>query len=220
MAPPLKVFGFWRSQAMYRLRVAMKLKGIEYQEQPINLEAGEQLSDNFRKINPLGSIPAVLVDDASEPLTQSLAILEYFEETQPTPALLPSDPLGRARVRSLAAIAVSDHHPFIVPRVRKYLMEQAGFDATQWKAWQTQWLTAALRGFEARLVGSPSTGTFCHGDQPTIADICLAGLIQSTRTFKIEVNDIPTVRRIVERCEGLEAFDKSRAMYQSDFPKE
>jgi len=220
MAHRLEMYGFWRSQATYRLRVAMNLKGINYKETPINLDAGEQNSEKFRKVNPLGSVPAVMIEgqEGKEPLTQSLAILEYLEETHPTPPLLPQNALDRARVRSLASIAISDSHPLIVPRVRTYLNQTAKFSPAQWKDWQTHWFTTALQGFESRLANDSRTGKFCHGDDPTFADICLAGLIQGTRAFEIEVEAIPTVRQIVERCEALEAFEKAKAVHQVDFP--
>ena len=212
----LKMYGFWRSQATFRVRVALNLKGIAYEETPINLDKGEARSDEFRKINPMGSLPALMIGD--EPLTQSLAILEYIEETHPTPALLPKDPLARARVRGLAAIAVSDTHPLIVPRVRGYLSEKAGFDADKWKAWQTHFFSAGLRGYEARLAGSPATGTYCHGDSVSFADICLAGLFAGTKQFGIALEPLPTVERIFAHCMRQDAFEKARAIHQSDYP--
>lgn len=109
-------------------------------------------------------------------------------------------------------------HPLIVPRVKNYLKEHANFTPSQWKDWQTHWFTAALQGFESRLSTDSRTGKFCHGDSPSIADICLAGLIQGIRAFEIEVSGIPTVKGIVERCEELDAFEKAKAMHQVDFP--
>ncbi len=212
----MDIYGFWRSQATFRLRVAMNLKGIAYHEIPIDLDAGEQNDDAFRKVNPLGSVPALMVDGM--PLTQSLAVLEYLEETYPEPALLPKDALGRARVRSLASIATSDAHPLIVPRIKRYLAEHAGFDAAKWKAWQTHWFSAGLQGFEARLAGEAATTTYCHGETPTFADICLAGLFVGAEAFSIEVEGIPTVRRIVETCMSNAPFEKARAVHQADYP--
>ncbi len=212
----MEMYGFWRSQATFRVRVAMNLKGIAYREIPVDLDKGEQHGSEYQAINPLGGVPALMVD--GKPMTQSLAILEYLEDVHPEPALLPKDPLGRARVRGLAAIAVSDAHPLIVPRVRRYLSESAGFDAETWKAWQTQWFTASLRGYEARLAGSEATGGFCHGETPTIADICLAGLVAGSRLFSIPVGGVPTVERIMSRCMAEPAFERARAVHQSDFP--
>ena len=212
----MEMYGFWRSQATFRLRVALNIKGIAYSEVPIDLDAGAQNDDAFRKINPMGSVPALMVEGA--PLTQSMAVLEYLEETHLEPALLPGDALGRARVRSLAAIAISDAHPLIVPRVRRYLFEHAGYDAAKWKAWQTQWFSAGLKGYEARLAGDGATGTHCHGDAPTFADIALAGLLVGANGFGIEVEGIPTVRRIVGLCMATPAFERARAVHQSDYP--
>ncbi len=214
----MDMYGFWRSQATFRLRVALNLKGIDYREIPIDLDAGAQNAPDFRHVNPLGAVPALMVDGA--PLVQSLAILEYIEETHPEPALLPTDPIGRARVRSLAAIAASDTHPLIVPRIKAYLTEHAGFDAARWKAWQTQWFTAGLQGYEARLSREPATGSSaCHGDGVTIADICLVGLAVGAEGFKIAVPGIPTVDRIVAACRDQPAFAKAKASNQSDYPR-
>ena len=215
-AAALDVYGFWRSQATYRLRVALKLKGIGYAESPVNLDKGEQDTPEFRRISPMGSVPALVADGAV--LTQSLAILEWLEETHPRPPLLPADPLGRARVRSIAAIVVADSHPLIVPRVKRYLAEHAGFDAARWTAWQKHFFTAGLQGVEARLAAGGGTGRFCHGDAPTIADICLAGLHAGATTFGIAVAAVPTVDRIVAACLALPAFDEARADRQADFP--
>jgi maleylacetoacetate isomerase len=212
----MDMYGFWRSQATFRVRVALNLKGLSYHEIPIDLDAGGQDTPDFREVNPMGSVPALMIGAA--PLTQSLAILEYLEETTPDPALLPADALGRARVRSLAAIAVSDTHPLIVPRVKKYLAAEAGFDAARWKAWQTLFCTEGLRGFEARLARDAETGSFCHGEQPTFADICLCGLMASVKTFQIATGGVPTVERIVAHCMDLPAFEQARALHQADYP--
>lgn len=212
----MDMYGFWRSQATFRIRVAFHLKGIDYKEIPVDLDAGAQNEADFRRVNPLGSVPALMIGD--RPLTQSAAILEYIEETHPEPPLLPREPLARARVRSLAAVAISDTHPLIVPRVKRYLAEKADFGAEQWKAWQTQWFAAGLQGLEARLADDPETGTYCHGETPTLADICLAGLVAGATTFKIDVPDIPTVRRIVAHCSEQTAFVAAQAQRQADYP--
>lgn len=130
-----ELFGFWRTSATYRVRVALNLKGMTAQEHSVNLDAGEQRSETFLKINPLGAIPA-LVETGHAPLTQSLAILEFLNEITPEPPLLPADPYGLARVRSIAAALAADTHPFIVPRVKKYLTTTGGFDDAAWRAWQ------------------------------------------------------------------------------------
>jgi maleylacetoacetate isomerase/maleylpyruvate isomerase len=207
-----ELFSFWRSSATYRVRVALHLKGLQAQEHNVNLDVGEQRSAAFLKINPLGAIPALVDLDPGRsraPLTQSLAILEFLDETHPAPPLLPADPHGRARVRALAAMMAADTHPLITPRVRKYLTTVGHFDDAAWRAWQIQWFSTGLQAIEARLAGDNETGTYCHGETPTLADICLASVVAVMRVFKIEVDDIPTVQRILAACERLEAFARA-----------
>lgn len=204
-----ELFSFWRSSATYRVRVGLNLKGLQPAEHYVNLEAGEQRSEAFLKINPLGAVPALINLDAEQssiPLTQSLAILEFLEDAYPTPAMLPQDGLGRARVRSIAAMLAVDTHPLITPRVKKYLTTVGNFDEEAWRAWQINWFGTGLQALEQRLSNETETGTFCHGDMPTMADICLASIIVVMRTFKIEVVDIPTVQRIMANCEQIDAF--------------
>ncbi len=211
-APPLQLYGFWRSQATFRLRVALNMKGVAYTEIPVDIDSTATSEPAFRAVNPMGAVPALMIDG------KSLTILEYLEEVYPDPPLLPRDPLGRARVRSLAAIAVADAHPLIVPRVRRYLAAAAGFDAQKWRAWQVQWFGAGLAGYEARLVGAPETGTFCHGETPTFADICLCALFAGARMFNVPIEGVPTVEKIVDRCMAEPAFERARAIHQSDYP--
>jgi maleylacetoacetate isomerase len=147
-AARFELFSFWRTSATYRVRVAFNLKGASPQEHNVDIEAGEQRSEAFLKINPMGAIPALLdrADGASSlPLTQSLAILEFIDETYPTPALLPKGAHARARVRSLAAMLAADTHPLITPRIKKYLAGTGHFDDAAWRAWQTHWFTTGRR---------------------------------------------------------------------------
>lgn len=222
MSDPIRfeLYSYWRTSATYRVRVAFNLKGVKALEHNVNLDAGEQRSESFLKINPLGAIPAVIDRDgtAREPLTQSLAILEFLEETYPTPPLLPLDAHERARVRSLAGMLAADTHPLITPRIRKYLTSQANFDDGAWRAWQIHWFTTGLQAVEQRLAGEPETATFCHGDSVTLADICLASIIAVTRVFKITVPAIPTINRIVFACEKLDAFAKADPYRQAGAP--
>ena len=142
-----ELFSFWRTSATYRVRVAFNLKGVQPQEHNVNLDAGEQRSEAFLKINPMGAIPALLDRDPGQPriaLTQSLALLEFLDETYPAPALLPTDAHGRARVRSLAAMLAADTHPLITPRVKKYLTTTGKFDDAAWRAWQIHWFSTGL----------------------------------------------------------------------------
>lgn len=217
-----ELFSYWRSSATYRVRVAFNLKGVPRRETDIDIDAGEQNGDAFRRVNPLGGIPA-LIDHgpggSALPMTQSLAILEFLDETHPLPPLLPADAPGRARVRSIAQMLTADTHPLITPRVRKYLTTTGGFDADAWRAWQIQWFGAGLRAVEARLSGEAATGRFCHGDQPTLADICLASLFAVMRVFKIDFDDIPTCKRVMAECEKLEAFAAADPMRQAGAPR-
>lgn len=219
-----ELYSFWRTSATYRVRVAFNLKGVQPHERNVNLDAGEQRGEAFLKINPLGAIPALLDNDAGAsavPITQSLAILEFLDETYPRPALLPTDPHGRARVRSLASMLVADTHPLITPRVKKYLTTTGGFDDAAWRAWQVQWFTTGLQAFEQRLASEPGTGTgtFCHGESVTLADICLASIIVVMRVFKVEVANIPTIDRIMAACEKLDAFAKAAPARQQGAPQ-
>jgi maleylacetoacetate isomerase len=216
-----ELYSYWRTSATYRVRVAFNLKGIRPQEHNVDLDAGEQRSDAFLKINPLGAIPA-LIERAGgvsrQPLTQSLAILEFLEETYPTPSLLPADTHDRARVRSIAGMLAADTHPLITPRVKKYLTAQPHFDEGAWRAWQTHWFTTGLQAVEQRLAAEPQTGTFCHGDAVTMADVCLASIVVVTRVFKIAVTEIPTINRIMFACEKLDAFDRADPYRQKGAP--
>ncbi len=216
--PRFELFSFWRTSATFRVRVALNLKGLTAHERIVDLDAGEQRGEAFLRINPLGAIPA-LVAEGHPPLTQSLAILEFLDETVPAPPLLPADPHGRARVRSIAAMLACDTHPLITPRVRRYLAASAGFDDAAWKAWQTQWFTTGLRAVEQRLAADAATGAYCHGDTVTVADICLASILAVTKVFKVPVDGIPTVDRIVARCEALDAFARADPFKQDGAPE-
>jgi maleylacetoacetate isomerase/maleylpyruvate isomerase len=208
---------FWRSSATFRVRVALNLKGLTAHEHIVDLDAGEQRSEAALKLNPMGAIPALL-QPGQLPITQSLAILEYLDDIQPQPRLLPADAPGRARVRSIAAMLAADTHPLVTPRIRKYLTTAGGFDDAAWRAWQIQWFGTGIKAVEQRLVSEPGTGTFCHGDTPTTADICLASVVAVMRVFKITVPDTPTVDRIISACDAHEAFAKAAPSRQVGAP--
>ena len=215
--PQFELFAFWRTSATYRVRVALNLKGIAAHERIVNLDAGEQRSAAFLKINPLGAIPA-LVEAGQPPLTQSLAILEFLDELQPSPPLLPKDLHGRARVRSIAAMLAADTHPLVTPRVKKYLTSTGGFDDAAWRAWQLQWFGTGLAAVEQRLATEAGTGRFCHGDQPTMADICLASILAVMRIFQISVPVTPTIDRIMVACDAHDAFARAEPRRQAGAP--
>jgi maleylacetoacetate isomerase/maleylpyruvate isomerase len=214
--PTMRLYGYWRSMAAYRVRVALNLKGLAAQETPIDLDAGEQLAPAFLAVNPEGAVPA-LIDEEGRAITQSMAILEYLEERFPDPPLLPADPTGRARVRSLAAVVVSDTHPLMVPRVRTYLTAN-GMDERALRAWSLHWVARGLGVIEARLARDAATGVFSHGDRPTLADLCLASLAVPIKTFGVDVAPYPTVARIVDACEKLDAFARAHPRLQAGAP--
>ena len=222
--PQFELFAFWRTSATYRVRVALNLKGLTAHERIVNLDSGEQRSEAFLKINPMGAIPALIDTQAGQPgahrtpITQSLAILEFLDEVYPTPALLPADPHGRARVRSLAAMLAADTHPLVTPRVKKYLTTEAKFDDAAWRAWQIQWFGTGLAAVEQRLAADKETGTFCHGDTPTMADIVLASIVVMIRVFKITVPNIPTIDRIMQACDSNAAFASAEPGRQQGAP--
>jgi maleylacetoacetate isomerase len=212
-----KLFAFWRTSATYRVRVALNLKGLTAEEQIVNLDTGENRSDNFLKLNPMGAIPALGVE-GHDAITQSLAILEFLEEAHPDVPLLPPDIHGRARVRSLALMMAADTHPMLPARVKKYLIGNGHMDDAAFKAWQTHWFTTGLQAFEKRLATEKSSGTFCHGNTITMADICLASIIVVMRVFKIEVADIPNITRIMALLDVHPAFAKAAPMNQVGAP--
>jgi len=212
------LYSNWRSLATYRVRVALALKGLQPEVVPVNLQANEQRGVAFRAINPQGVLPA-LDDGQGFALFQSLAIIEYLEEAYPEPTLLPQGLGARARVRGIAQIVCSDAHPLIVPRVREYLQQNAGLDEEAVLAWVHRSLRTGLHAVEAQLAGSPHTGRFCHGDQPTVADICLASHLLAMQFFKCDATDFPQALRIFAACEALDAFAASHPLRQPGAPE-
>jgi maleylacetoacetate isomerase len=210
----MKLYGFWRSLATYRVKVALALKGLEADEVSIDLLKGAQHDPDYVRVNPQAVVPALVLDDGGPPLFQSLAILEYLEETKPQPPLLPRDPRGRARVRGLALIAAADGHPLVVPRIRAYLEKVLKLEEEKRNAWLMHWTLEALKAIEAHLK-EKETGRFCHGDSVTLADICLAGqMVAATGYFKCDVSGVPTAMRIYDECMKIEAFGKAHPLKQ------
>jgi maleylacetoacetate isomerase len=211
----MKLYGFWRSLATYRVKVALALKGLKVDEVSIDLLKGEQHKPDYRALNPQAVVPALVLDDGGPPLFQSMAILEYLEETQPQPPLLPKDARGRARVRGLALIAVADGHPLVVPRIRTYLEKELHLDEAARNRWLAHWSLKALEAIEAHLAKEKQTGRFCHGNALSIADICLASqVIGATAYFKCDVSGVPAAMRIYEECMKLDAFSAAHPMKQ------
>jgi maleylacetoacetate isomerase len=210
----MKLYGFWRSLATYRVKVALALKGIGVEEVSIDILKGMQHEPGYKAVNPQAVVPSLVPDEGGPPLFQSLAILEWLDETKPQPPLLPKDPRGRARVRGIALISAADAHPLVVPRIRAYLEKVLLLEEAKRNAWLMHWSLEALKAIEVHLQ-EEATGRFCHGDTPTIADICLAGqVIGATGYFKCDVSTVPTVMRVYEECMKLDAFSKAHPLKQ------
>jgi maleylacetoacetate isomerase len=214
----MKLYGFWRSLATYRVRTALALKGLPVEQISINLLEGKQHTGEYKAVNPQSVVPALVVDGQA-PLFQSMAILEYLEETHPNPPLLPKDARGRARVRGLAQIVVADGHPLVVPRIRGYLEREMRQDEPARNKWLAHWTLKALEALEAHLAKERETGRFCHGDAVTLADICLASQVFGAKFFNVATDGAPTVMRIFGECMKIDAFDRSQPLKQPDAPK-
>lgn len=213
----MKLYSFWRSLATYRVRIAMNLKGITPDEViEINLMKGQQRDPEFRAVNPMMAIPA-LIDGDGRALLESLAIIEYLDETHPNPPLLPKDPKGRARVRGLAQLVAADSHPLIVPRVREYLADEFKFDEAAIAKWAQHWHRAALTALET-LLKDKATGRYAHGDQITVADICLASQAAGATFFKVDLAPFPAFKRVVDNCMQNEAFARAHPLKQPGAP--
>jgi maleylacetoacetate isomerase len=212
----MKLFGYWRSTAAWRVRIALNLKGLDWESAPIHLvrDGGEQRTPAFLARNPQGLVPALEADGLV--LTQSLAIIEYLEETHPAPALLPADPGGRARVRSLAQLVACDLHPLNNLRVLQLLRERFGLDERQRDDWIRHWMQEGLGALETRLAREPGTGRFCHGDVPGLADCCLVPQLYNARRYDCELDGFPTLLRIEAACGALEAFRRAAPDRQPD----
>src|SRR3954465_13560675 len=217
---PMKLYGFWRSLATYRVNVALALKGMKVDEEvSIDLLKGQQLNPDYRAVNPQAVVPSLVLDDGGPPLFQSLAILESLEGTKPQPPLLPKDPRGRARVRGLALISAADGHPLVVPRIRAYMEKELKLDEPTRNKWLAHWSMEALKAIESHLAKEKDPGRFSHGDSPTIADICLAGqVIGATAYFKCDISGVPTVKRVYDECMKIDAFSRFHPLKQPGAP--
>ena len=213
----MKLYTYFRSSAAYRVRIALALKAIAYEAVPVHLlrGGGEQLADAYRQVNPSALVPT-LEDDNGVVIGQSLAILEYLEETRLATPLLPADAAGRAHVRALALTLVADSHPLGNLRVLKYVKGELGQSEDTKLAWQRHWLHAGLATFEAMLARAGSSGTYCHGDQPTLADCCLVPHLFSARRFDVDLAPFPALVRIDAACAQLPAFQVAHPSRQPD----
>jgi maleylacetoacetate isomerase/maleylpyruvate isomerase len=214
----MKLYTYFRSSAAYRVRIALNLKGIAYDSIPVHLlqDGGQQLLPAYRAVNPSALVPAL--DDDGAVLTQSLAMLEYLDETRPAVPLLPADALGRARVRALALAIACDAHPLTNLRVLKYLKNTLGLSDEAKQEWYRHWMAEGLAAVEALLAqGDPAgTGLFCHGDSPTMADCCLVPQVFNAQRFAIDLAPYPRVARIHAHCAGLPAFAAAHPSRQPD----
>jgi len=206
--------GFFRSSTSFRVRAALNLKGIVYDQATYALRKGEQRRPSYLALNPQGLVPSLQTPDAL--LTQSLAIIEWLDEVYPDPPLLPRDPWGRARVRSLAQIIALDIHPINNLRVLEYLGRTFGADEAQQAEWFRHWVGEAFLALEARLSREAETGHFCHGAAPGLADLCLAAQVLNNARFAVDMSPYPTIRRIHEACMSLPAFAAAAPMNQPD----
>src|ERR1700754_1844646 len=214
----MKFFSFWRSLASFRVRIALNLKGIATDVVFVDLDADEHHAEAYRNVNPQMALPALVADDGTT-LFQSLAIIEYLDETHPPPPLLPADPRGRARVRALALMVACEGHPLLVPRVRRYLDHELNLRDTQQAAWRRHWTVETLAALEGHLGGSQETGRFCHGDAPGFADICMVGHVTAAVTQQIDLNPYPTVKHIFETAMALPEFARAHPSMQPDTPE-
>lgn len=214
----MKLYTCWISQASFRVRVALRLKRLEAEQVPVNILKGEQFAQSYRGINPEAVVPT-LIDGDGPPLLQSLAILEYLDEAYPEPPLLPRDIRARARVRALAQMLAADAHPFVVPRVREYLQVELRLDEAARMKWLRHWMDSGLRVVEAHLARDREVGRFCHGDAPTIADICLVAHVTSAKLLPdFDMAPYPTAQRVVAGCMQLDAFIEAQPRRQPDAP--
>jgi maleylacetoacetate isomerase len=211
----MKLYSYFRSSAAFRVRIALNLKKLDYETAAIHLRRNDQSKPDYRGVNPQGLVPAL--EDGGRTLIQSLAIIEYLDETHPEPPLLPKDPADRARVRALADIVACDIHPINNLRVLRYLTHQLGHDEAAIASWYNHWIAAGFEALEPLLAQDPRTGAFCHGDAPGLADIALAPQVVNAERYRLDLTPYPTVARIYENCMKLEAFIAAHPNKQPDY---
>ena len=213
----ITLYGFWRSLATYRVRVALNLKGIPFEEISVNLAGGEQFSETYSALNPQHVVP-LLKHDGHE-VVQSLAILEYIEDIWPTPKLIPSTPIDKAEVKALALITIADTHPLIVPRVRNFLNKEWALDEAAQTKWAQHWFIKGNEAIENTLIKLSKSKTYSFGDELTIADIALASHVIGAKLFNVDVSTAPTLNSIFTNCMKLPSFADAHPLKQPGAPK-
>lgn len=213
---PMQLYTYFRSSAAYRVRIALNLKGLAYDAVPVHLlrDGGEHRRPDYLALNPAGLVPTLV--DGTQVLAQSLAIVEYLDETHPAPPLLPGSAADRARIRALAQAIACDIHPLANLRVLRYLKQVLGVDDAGRDAWYRHWVGTGLTAVEAMLANDARTGAFCHGDAPTLADCCLVPQVFNARRLDCDLRAMPTVVAIAARCEALDAFARAAPGRQPD----
>ncbi len=216
MPGPLTLYTYYRSSASYRVRIALNFKALAVEQRFVNLAPGatEQLQPAYAALNPQKLVP--LLVDGDFRLNQSLAILEYLEELQPEPALLPDDPRGRARVRALACMLCCEVQPLQNTRVQRYLASELGCDPNTVMRWVGHWIGDGLDAFEAVVAADPARGDFCHGRRPSFADVCLVPQLYNARRFRGGLARWPTLTKIADACSQLPAFRDAEPERQPD----
>src|SRR5690606_19107823 len=212
----MKLYSYFRSSAAYRVRIALNLKELDADIIPVHLlkDGGQHLHDDYLALNPTGLVPTLVDGDFA--LGQSMAILEYLEETHPQPALLPTDAKGRARVRAIAQLIACAIHPLDNLRVVKYLKQEMQVSEEAKNTWYKHWVEVGLAAVESMLASHPDTGRYCHGDQPTFADLCLVPQVANARRFDCNLEAMPTIVRIDAACTELVAFQQAAPANQPD----
>jgi maleylacetoacetate isomerase len=210
----MRIYGFWRSLASFRVRVALKIKGIEFDETPVDILRGEQFESGYADVNAERVVPTLVQDGHS--VFQSLAIIEYLDDIQPLPRLIPLDARERAYARSLALVTIADAHPLVTPRVRNHLAKAFGADAHAIEAWGKHWTSEGLATYE-RLLARRAPAPFALGEEPGLADICIAGQVVGGHFLKLELKEFPLVGRLAERCFALPAFATSHPFEQPGY---
>jgi maleylacetoacetate isomerase len=210
----MKLYGYFRSSAAFRVRIALNLKALSYEDAFVHLRRNDQSTPDYLAVNPQGLVPALDTDDGR--LIQSLPIIEYLDETHPQPPLLPADAAGRARVRALAAIVACDIHPINNLRVLRYLLRPLGHSEADVATWYNHWIASGFAALERLLAEDERTGTFCHGDAPGLADVALVPQVVNSERYGLDLSPYPTIVRIYAKCMALNAFAAAHPRQQSD----